>query len=183
MKKITLFAALIFCFFAVSGFVFFSKNEVKEKIIRGIIEKVRITFSVLSLRRTKSWFPTFPTSRWSGILYSKNNRHITLLKVVDNLMMLYIGMVVIGCPFYSLLNIQFSNSLNTAISCVIYSDNVSLKLSALILALIPQKFLMRFISSLMLSSLMLVTNLSYSISLNVNLFALQKAISTSLSNK
>ncbi len=32
MKKITLFAALIFCFFAVSGFVFFSKNEVKEKI-------------------------------------------------------------------------------------------------------------------------------------------------------
>ncbi|WP_338790449.1 thioredoxin family protein [Bernardetia sp. Wsw4-3y2] len=32
MKKITLFAALIFCFFAVSGFVFFSKNEVKEEI-------------------------------------------------------------------------------------------------------------------------------------------------------
>ncbi|AFM05431.1 thioredoxin domain protein [Bernardetia litoralis DSM 6794] len=31
MKKITLLAALIFCFFAVSGFVFFSKNEVKER--------------------------------------------------------------------------------------------------------------------------------------------------------
>ena len=56
---------------------------------------------VLSLRRTKSWFPTFPTSRWSGILYSKNNRHITLLKVVENLMMLYIGMVVGGSYFFS----------------------------------------------------------------------------------
>jgi hypothetical protein len=44
----------------------------------------------------KKLFPTFPTSRWIRILYSKNNRHITLLKVVDNLMMLYIGMVVGG---------------------------------------------------------------------------------------
>jgi hypothetical protein len=48
----------------------------------------------------KKLFPTFPTSRWSGILYSKNNRHITLLKVVDNLMMLYIGMAVIASCYY-----------------------------------------------------------------------------------
>jgi hypothetical protein len=46
------------------------------------------------LSADKKLFPTFPTSRWSGILYSKNNRHITLLKVVNNLMMLYIGMAV-----------------------------------------------------------------------------------------
>jgi hypothetical protein len=40
-------------------------------------------------------FPTFPTSRWNGILYSKNTLHITLSKVVNNLMMLYIGTAVI----------------------------------------------------------------------------------------
>jgi hypothetical protein len=48
----------------------------------------------------KKLFPTFPTSRWSGILYSKNNRHITLLKVVDNLMMLYIGMAVSNSYYF-----------------------------------------------------------------------------------
>ena len=95
--------------------------EVKEKIIRGIIEKVRITFSVLSLRRTKSWFPTFPTSRWSGILYSKNNQHITLLKVVENLMMLYIGMDVGGSVYYSAV---FSFGLIIRLKTILITTNI-----------------------------------------------------------
>jgi hypothetical protein len=41
-------------------------------------------------------FPTFSTSRWNGILYSKNNQHITLSKVVNNFLMLYIGVAVMG---------------------------------------------------------------------------------------
>ncbi len=39
----------------------------------------------------KKLFPTFSTSRWNGILYSKNNQHITLSKVVNNFTILYIG--------------------------------------------------------------------------------------------
>ena len=49
----------------------------------------------------KKLLPTFPTSRWIRILYSKINRHITLSKVVNNLMMLYIGTAVVGSIIFS----------------------------------------------------------------------------------
>ncbi|HSD05594.1 hypothetical protein, partial [Flavobacterium sp.] len=44
----------------------------------------------------KKLSPTFSTSRWNGILYSKSNQHITLSKVVNNFTMLYIGVAVMG---------------------------------------------------------------------------------------
>ncbi|HSD07628.1 hypothetical protein, partial [Flavobacterium sp.] len=47
----------------------------------------------------KKLSPTFSTSRWNGILYSKSNQHITLSKVVNNFTMLYIG-VAVGRRFY-----------------------------------------------------------------------------------
>jgi hypothetical protein len=43
---------------------------------------------------------TFSASRRSGILYSKNNQNITLSKVVNNFMMLYIGVAVSGSAVY-----------------------------------------------------------------------------------
>jgi hypothetical protein len=47
---------------------------------------------------TQNAFPNKPLER---ILYLKNNQHITLLKVVENLMMLYVGMAVVYAGFYS----------------------------------------------------------------------------------
>ncbi|HSD08336.1 MAG TPA: hypothetical protein VLC96_13890, partial [Flavobacterium sp.] len=60
----------------------------------------------------KKLSPTFSTSRWNGILYSKSNQHITLSKVVNNFTMLYIGVAVTSrlyffSPFSGNCNIAF----------------------------------------------------------------------------
>lgn len=60
MKKIPLFVALIFCFFAVSGFVFFSKEEIAKET--QIIKKDKIewlTFEEAMKKSAKDNKPIF----------------------------------------------------------------------------------------------------------------------------
>ena len=55
MKKNTLFAALIFCFFAVSGFAFFSKNDTKDtKNTLEAIKKTKIEWLTFEKAMKKS---------------------------------------------------------------------------------------------------------------------------------
>jgi formate/nitrite transporter FocA (FNT family) len=73
--------------------------------MRGIIEKVRITFSVQAFggQKVVSNFFNKPLERHFIL---ENNQHITLSKVVNNFMMLYIGVAVGGSVF----SIRFFNS-------------------------------------------------------------------------
>ena len=54
MKKITLFAALLFCFFAISGFVLFSKNETQQNTTLENTKKEKIQWLTFEEAMEKS---------------------------------------------------------------------------------------------------------------------------------
>jgi hypothetical protein len=67
--------------------------------IQGILAAIKMNFYGAAVTQN-TFRKTFSNKPLERILYLKNNQHITLLKVVENLMMLYVGMVVYA-GFYS----------------------------------------------------------------------------------